>query len=255
MNDDMMIGNPAEQADYWQLQVADDNCAVTAEMTLLNQFGINLNQEEAMYVSSSHGWYHPGGGTSPAYIGNLMDLYGVPNHTVMNANLSDLASELQQGHGVIVGVRSDQLWEQGPQADFWNFFKSAWGLDTSEFSPADHAVVVTGLDVSDADHPMVILNDSGDPNGQAHAYPLDRFMDAWENSDFFYTATDAAIPHDTDFINELQSLPFWKTFAQAAAGTYTFLNTGDIATTIAVTETTGQLVDSFFSDTNNIAML
>lgn len=255
MYDDMIIGNPAEQADFWQLQVANDNCAVTAEMSILNQFGIHLNQEDAMYISSSHGWYHPGGGTSPTDIGNLMDLYGVPNHTVMNANLSDLATELQQGHGVIVGVRSDQLWEQGSQAELWNFFKDKCGLDTPEFSPADHAVVVTGIDVSDPEHPMVIINDSGEPNGQAHPYPLDRFMDAWENSDFYYTATDAAMPRDSDYINALQSLPFWKTFAQAAAGTYTYLNTGDVITTIATTEAAGQLVDVFFSDPNNIAML
>lgn len=252
MYDDMIIGNPADQADYWQMQVALDNCAVTAEMSILNQFGIPLNQEEAMYVSSSHGWYHPGGGTAPADIGNLMDLYGVPNHTVMHAGPADLAAELQQGHGVIVGVRSDQLWEQGPQTDFWNFFKAACGLDTAEFAPADHAVVVTGINVSDPEHPMVILNDSGDPNGQAHAYPLDRFMDAWENSDFYYTATDAAIPHGME---DVQDLPYWKTFAQSFAATYTYLNTGDMASSITAAETTGRLVDAFFAVDNNIAML
>lgn len=251
MYDDMIIGNPAEQADFWQYQIAVDNCAVTAEMSLLNQFGIDLNQEEAMYVSSSHGWYHTGG-TCPDDIGNLMELYGVPNHTVRHACLADLASELRQGHGVIVGVRSDQLWDQGPQADFWNFFKAACGLDTPEFSPADHAVVVTGIDVSDPEHPMVIVNDSGEPNGQAHAYPLDRFMDAWENSDFYYTATDAALPHGMEGV---ETLPYWKMYVRLNAGINAYINTNDLEFSVAAANAAERLASAFFADSNNIAML
>ena len=53
---------------------------------------------------------------------------------------------------------------------------------------------MTGFDVSDPDNPMVIVNDPGHPDGQGHAYPLDRFMDAWENSNFIMTATDDPLP-------------------------------------------------------------
>ena len=56
---------------------------------------------------------------------------------------------------------------------------------------------MTGFDVSDPDHPMVIVNDPGSPDGQGAAYPLDRFMDAWENSNFHMTATDNPLPSFT----------------------------------------------------------
>lgn len=124
----------------------------------------------------------------------MMDLFGIDNHTNMNASIQDLANELSQGHGVVVSVRSDQLWEQGPLMDLWNWFKEQFGFDTPDWSPADHAVSVTGLQMADDGSAMVILNDPGDPLGAGHAYPLDRFMDAWENSHFQMTATSDVLP-------------------------------------------------------------
>lgn len=194
MNDnEYFIGDPASQMDDWIFQDAD-NCAVAAETSLINQFfGDHLSLDDASYISASHGWYQPGMGTDPGEIGNLMDLSGIPNHSVMGATMEQLAFELQQGHGVIVGVNSDELWDQGVLNDIKQFFLDAFGLDN--VNPADHAVTVTGIDISDPDNPMVILNDSGIPNGAAVRYPLDQFADSWENSGFYYTATDVPIPN------------------------------------------------------------
>lgn len=195
MNDnEYFIGDPASQMDDWIFQDRD-NCAVAAETSLINQFfGDQLSLDDASYISTSHGWYQEGMGTATGEIGNLMDLSGIPNHTVMGATMEQLAFELQEGHGVIVSVNSSELWDQGILNDLKQFFCEAFGYDTAEFNPADHAVTVTGIDMSDPDHPMVIINDSGMPNGAAVRYPLDQFQDAWENSDFYYTATDVPIP-------------------------------------------------------------
>ena len=51
--DDYIIGTPDIQAGSWELQMQPDNCAVVAEMSLINQFGYGLNQEQACYISSS----------------------------------------------------------------------------------------------------------------------------------------------------------------------------------------------------------
>ena len=45
--DDYIIGTPDIQAGSWELQMQPDNCAVVAEMSLINQFGYGLNQEQA----------------------------------------------------------------------------------------------------------------------------------------------------------------------------------------------------------------
>lgn len=195
MDHSYYIGNPEAQLDHWELQDMPDNCAVAAETSLINQFlpdGVSL--EEANYISMSNGWWEPGSGTQPSEIGNLMDLFGIPNHTVMNAEIGDLIGELQVGHGVIVGVNSAELWEQGVLGELRNWLIENLGLDSAAFTQADHAVVVTGMDFSDPDHPMVFLNDSGTPDGAGAAYPLEKFADAWENSGFYYTATDVSLP-------------------------------------------------------------
>jgi len=196
MDNEYFIGDPASQMDDWIFQNEIDNCAVAAETSIINQFfGEQLSLDDASYISASQGWYEPGMGTDPSEIGNLMDLNGIPNHTVIGATMQELAFELQQGHGVIVGVNSSELWDQGILNDIKQFFCEAFGYDTAEFNPADHAVTVTGIDMSDPEHPMVIINDSGMPNGAAVKYPLDQFQDAWENSNFQYTATDVPIPN------------------------------------------------------------
>jgi len=191
--DDCFIGDPAAQMDDWIYQDSPDNCAVAAETSLINQFiPDDLSLDEAGYISSSNGWWQPGMGTNPDEIGNLMDIYGIENHTVTGASVEQLVGELEQGNGVIVGVNSAELWDEGILNTIKQFYLDAFDLDNLNL--ADHAVVVTGIDLSNPDQPMVVMNDSGTPGGAAATYPLDQFMDAWENSGFYYTATDSPIP-------------------------------------------------------------
>jgi hypothetical protein len=192
---DFYIGDPAAQIDDYIHQDLADNCAVAAETSLINQFiGGGLALEDATYISASNGWYESGGGTMPNEIGNLMNIYDVPNHSVINASVEQLVRELQNGNGVIVGVNSYELWDEGIWNDIKQFFYDAFGLDTANLNPANHAVVVTGVDISNPETPMVILNDSGTPDGAAVHYPLRQFADAWENSGCYYTATDLPLP-------------------------------------------------------------
>ena len=195
IDDDGIIGCPDVQADYWEQQHTTTTCATTAECSILRQFGYDIDQDEFAYISAANGWYQPGSGTEPEDIGKMMDMAGIANHAVDNASLANLLYEISKGHGVIVGVKSDQLWESGGAfQELKNFIIRKSGLDTPEWQPADHAIMVTGMDFSDPEHPMVIVNDSGEPTGKGHAYPLDRFMDAWQNGNFYYTATDDPLP-------------------------------------------------------------
>ena len=190
-----ILGVPNAQADFWDMQEFADNCEPTSESFIIRQFGFDgISTNDFAYISQANGWYMPGGGTSPEHMGDLMDIFGIENHTNPNASIEDLAAEIMQGHGVIVGVRSDQLWDQGPLQELWNWAAKQFGFDNPVDSPADHALCVTGFDLSDPDHPMVIVNDPGHPQGAGQAYPLDRFMDAWENSNFHMTATDNPLP-------------------------------------------------------------
>jgi hypothetical protein len=184
------IGDPDYQTDHWELQQLPDNCAVVAQTGILTQFGIDITQADATYIALENGWYEPGFGTSADDLGKILEASGVSVHHVDNASIFDLATELQEGHRVLVGVNSSELWQQGPEADFWNWVIEKFGFDKPQFDPADHAICVTGIDTSDPKNPEVIINDPGHPDGAGARYPLDRFVDAWENSGFHYVATD-----------------------------------------------------------------
>ena len=194
-NHNMYIGDPVSHIHEWEMQIENDNCAVAAEISLINHFGFDISQEEANMISAENGWYQPGGGTSADDIGNMMDMFGIANHSCLNASVQDLAAELAAGHGVIVGIHNDDLYNN---SSISNIICDIFGIDNPQDMPANHAVVVTGIDVSDPSHPMVVLNDPGTPDGAGARYPLDAFMDAWENSGFRYTATDQPLPHHED---------------------------------------------------------
>lgn len=245
---DMTIGSPENQQAFWELQSYSDDCAIMAQVSLLHQFGVNLTENQAIFECSFHGWYTPGGGTLPGDVGNLLDLHGVSTHDVHYATVADLARELQAGHGIIVGVNSAELWNSGPLSDLKHWLCKAFGLDNSTFNPADHAVVVTGIDVSDPGNPHVIINDSGHPDGQGHPYPLDKFLDAWENSNFSYTATNAAIPHDTATMGDLDLLDLSKWLAGSLAGGAVLAETGDIFSAAAASVTAANLMEEWFSN-------
>lgn len=259
-----VIGQP-DRYD-WEEQVMPDNCAVEAERAIINIFTRSpLSQQEAMYISSTHGWYMPGAGTSMVDVGNLLELHGIPTHTTYHATIHDLATELSMGHGIIVGVDSSELWASGPLAELKQAISGVTGIDFGE-DGANHAVLVTGIDITAPNNPMVILNDSGVPDGQGVAYPMEKFMQAWEDSGFYYTATDIPLPenHIDGNLSEMNSIiNSMSLFAGGFVGTFvgleTFSATGDIGTAvttgITVAQNTTNLVEEFLSDEINIRNL
>jgi hypothetical protein len=176
------IGVPDSDAPHWQLQTTPFTCAVVAQRGIIEEFtGHEISEAQLVYDATAHGWLTDGG-MSMGDVGNLLELYGVPCHEHTDATIEDLMSELAQGHKVIVGVDSGEIWNQ--DYSWEDFLHQA----------ADHAIWVTGIDTSDLANPKVIVNDSGDPNGAGKAYDLYVFRDAWQDSGFFYVSTDEAPP-------------------------------------------------------------
>lgn len=178
--EDGIVGTPEEDVDDWSFQQTAFTCAVVCQKMILHGFGIDVSEAQLVYEATSNGWL-TAGGTSPSDVGQLLELHGVACHTHQGADVEALIAELAHGHKVVVGVDSGEYSGQD-----W-FFE-----DLINPNGADHAVVVTGLDMHDPNHPMVYLNDPGHPDGAGVAYPLDRFLDAWADSGNMYVATDAA---------------------------------------------------------------
>lgn len=162
-----------------------DSCAIKSQQIILNEFGIDVNEDQLVQFSYEQGWYNADGtGTAAGDVGNLLETANIPVTRQEDANVFNLVSELSQGHKVIVGVDSEELWGNKFMAWLKDFFMG----DTP-----DHALVVAGIDTSDPNNVMVIVDDPG--SGEYHkAYPLDQFMDAWSDAQCYMVSTDIPVP-------------------------------------------------------------
>lgn len=173
-DDDGVIGDPAEAMENWHTQETGTSCAVASQEFVLETLtGRDFTEAELRDLAEQNGWYDPDGGTPMADVGNILEHMGLTVNRSQGNSVSDIEECLENGGEVIVGVDSSELWE-GESDDF---FGPGMG--------ADHAIQVIGIDRSNPDEPMVIINDSGCTNGCGAMIPLDEFMDAWEDSGCF----------------------------------------------------------------------
>ena len=171
-DNDAIVGDPADDMAHWEYQGDTNRCAVFAQMFAIEDLlDIDIDPDELTAMAEENGWFDDG--TPPNCVGKLMEAYGLETHSG-SGTVDDIANCLENGGKVIVGLDSSEIWV-GPDHE-------------DAYSPgmqADHAVEVIGIDYSDPDNPMVILNDSGTPDGAGETVPLDQFMDAWQDSGCF----------------------------------------------------------------------
>lgn len=154
-------------------------CAVKSQQLILNMFGVDVTEQQLMDEAFEHGLLTTNG-TPMGDIGKLLELHGVSTQTFLSGNVATLMNELAQGHQVIVGVDSGELWE--PLEEFYE--------DSALGQVPDHALLVTGVDVSDPQNVQVIVTDPG--SGCCRSYPYEQFVDAWSDSNFFMVSTTEA---------------------------------------------------------------
>ncbi|MFM9964370.1 MAG: hypothetical protein ACKV2Q_24475 [Planctomycetaceae bacterium] len=182
-----MQGTPNLDVLFWDgQQHHPDTCAIRCQEFILQQFtGMDIPEDQLVVEAQQHGWYRPGGGTPACDVGNLLELHGIPVNHFQHSNIFHLTNELAQGHKVIIGVDSGELWESN---SILESISDALGLEA-----ADHAVVVSGIDTSDPEHPMVIISDPGTGDAAAR-YPLEQFLDAWSDGGFEMVSTAVPAP-------------------------------------------------------------
>lgn len=168
-----------------------DTCAIKAQQLILEDFGINISEADLVEYSVDKGWYvkNSGKGTAMKDVGRILDAAKIPCTSRDDANVYDLANELQQGHKVIVGVDSGELRKE----DSLLIGLQEWIEDFFGIDKPDHAIIVAGIDVSDPNNPLVLVTDPG-TGDKEKAYPLKVFMDAWQDSKCFMCSTNVAPP-------------------------------------------------------------
>lgn len=160
-------------------------CAIYSQYHVLKDFGYEGSVEDLIQEATENGWYDPETGTLPHNVGKLLESHGVDCSVFTDANKYNLIDALAQGKKVIVSVDGGELWHKDSEI-FEDLFKG---------ERADHALVVCGIDTSDANNPQVILCDSGTEE-VVGIYPLEQFQDAWQDGGCTMWVTDNPPPQD-----------------------------------------------------------
>jgi 5-hydroxyisourate hydrolase-like protein (transthyretin family) len=166
-------GDPAEAMEHWEYQGDTNRCALFSQKFVIEELkpGTEIDIEEFAAVAKENGWFTEDGGTSLLNMNNMLDYYGIENEMTFHNTVDDIEQCLNDGGKVIVSIDADQIW-YGKEQDLF-----------TPYSGSNHAVEVIGIDRTDPEHPMVILNDSGTPNGKGEMIPLEDFEKAWEDGD------------------------------------------------------------------------
>jgi hypothetical protein len=158
--------------EQWHAQTHADTCAICCqEFIIEGLLGIDVNEDDLVKVATDLGVYDHG--TRADSIGSLLSHFGIESDLSFGNTLEQLIAAVHAGHGVIVGVDADELWNV---PDAWEDILNVPG------SGATHAVQVIGVQTDADEKACVVLNDPGIPDGRGCVVPLDKFQSAWRDS-------------------------------------------------------------------------
>lgn len=169
---DQVAGDPATSMEVWECQGSTNRCALFSQKFVIEELtGQEIDTEEFVQTAIENGWFTEEGGTTGLNMNKMLEYYGVDHEVIYDSDMASLEEALRNGDKIIVGIDCEQVW---------------YGKDNDLFSPTttgNHAVEVIGIDYSDPQNPMVVLNDSGTPDGRGEMVPLDVFEGAWDAGD------------------------------------------------------------------------
>lgn len=174
---------------YWRFQGNTQYCAIYSVRAVLSEmYGVDVDPQEVIDRANANGWlqYDANGnpaGVLPQDIHKIFASFGVPSHE-FTANDGDpwqgLNTALDNNQRVVLALDSGEIWGTDSPDE-----------DVVKGPGADHAVAITGIDYTRG---VVIVNDSGQEGGAGFEIPINEFYNAWQDSNFEMTVTDASAP-------------------------------------------------------------
>ena len=143
----------------------------------------------------------------------ILNHYGEETHTREAKHFSTIINELKAGNKVIAYIDASELWNDEYFTRIWNRSdaEDLTGEEGTVLRSLNHAIWITGIDYSDPENPMIIINDSAKDTGKGARYPLERFIAAWEDvewrheskryASFIYTAIGEHAPDEAFQMN------------------------------------------------------
>lgn len=181
-------------------QPDDHSCALRSQQIILRDFGIDIPFKDLEKIALDNEVYS-NEGTYKYDIGKVLEIAGIGMHQVTGSSIYDLTHELAQGHRVIVSVDANELWYN----DSLVGKLKNWIDDALGHQGGNHALIVAGVEVNpnNLKDIKVVLTDPGAGHLRIE-YPVDQFMNAWKDSNYFMAATDNPAPYQYDAATGLE---------------------------------------------------
>lgn len=166
--DGRLVGDPAGDAEHWFQQAQNGFCVPASVAHIVAEYTGLPFTDEATFVelANQQGLFVVGmdGVPGMTYDGalQLLESAGVPAELEVGTT-EGLVDALEEGRRIMLFVDSGELW---------------YGEDVED-QTADHAVVLTGIDL---ERGVAVLSDPGTPDGAAVEIPLELLEDAWADS-------------------------------------------------------------------------
>ena len=171
VTDGQLVGDPAGDSEHWFEQAANGFCVPASVAQIVSEYTGEHFADEQYFVERANELKVfevgpdgvPGVGADGALA--LLEDAGIPASIEFGTGVDTLVDYLEDGRRVVLAIDSGEIW---------------YGEDTED-QAADHAIVVTGVDL---ERGVVIVSDPGDPDGNGKEYPIDVFEDAWADSGY-----------------------------------------------------------------------
>ena len=150
-------------------------CGLCSCENVLRSFGLDVSETSMVIFASELGLCEADspdpaqcGGASPMAIAEILTRHGVPADCAFGGSLEELAGNIEQGRGVIIGVNAGALWNDA---------------NSDSGGPANHAITVTGVarDPSTGEVQGFFINDSG-PGRAAQFVDAALMRECWEDA-------------------------------------------------------------------------
>ena len=177
VSDGQLVGDPTGDSEHWFEQAVNGFCVPASVAQIVSEYTGEHHADEQHFIEranelkvfevGSNGV--PGVGIDGALA--LLEDAGVPASIEFGTGVETLVDYLDDGRRVVLAVDSGEMWEG----------------EATEDNAADHAIVVTGVDL---ERGVVIVSDPGDPDGNQRECPIEEFEDAWQDSGFAAAVCD-----------------------------------------------------------------
>lgn len=186
-SNDLGGGASEEFSEHWFTQAVNGTCVPSSVAQIVAEYtGITFTDESVFVQYAAEQGFFANGDISAGMTAQagaaILEAAGIPAE-VDYGSIGELSALLDEGYGVMLAVDSGNYWTPDQE-----LFDEMTGRDAG----ADHCVVVTEID----EHAGVVyLSDTGLEGGNQLQVPIERFEEAWAESNNQMIHCDSPSPN------------------------------------------------------------